>query len=69
VLPRESAKQYCRMRSLLSGKRTLNWTMKMFGLVESSYLAQASALGFQALLDLGIVLNLDEIRRHIFLRR
>jgi hypothetical protein len=44
--------------------------VKVFGLVESGNLAQTGALGFEALLDFGIILNLDEIcRRHIFLRR
>jgi hypothetical protein len=41
----------------------------MFGLIESGDFSQAHALRFQALLDFGIILNLDEIRRHIFLRR
>jgi hypothetical protein len=48
----------------------LHWAVKVFGLVESGNLAQTGALGFEALLDFGIILNLDEIRRrHIFLRR
>jgi hypothetical protein len=57
------------MRSLLSREGPLHWTMKMFGLVESGYFAQTGALGFQTLFDFGIVFNLDEIRRHIFLRQ
>jgi hypothetical protein len=40
----------------------------MLGLVESSNLAQARALGFEALLDFGIIFDVDEIRRHSFLR-
>src|SRR5271165_5598823 len=43
--------------------------MKVFGLVEPGNLAQAHALRIQALLDLGIVLNLGEIGSHSFLRR
>ena len=69
VLPGEAAKQDCRMRSLVRGKRPLYGTMEMFGLIEASNLAQARTLGFQTLLDFRIVFDLDEIRRHVFLRR
>jgi len=43
--------------------------MEMTRLIESSNLAQACALGFQALFDFRVILNLDKIRRHIFLRQ
>jgi hypothetical protein len=58
------------MRALLGSKGTLDGAVKVFGPVESGNLAQTCALGFEALLDFGIILNLNEIRRrHIFLRR
>ena len=57
------------MRALLGREGALHGAMKMLGLVKPGYFAQAGALGFQALLDFGIILNLDEIGRHIFLRR
>ena len=70
MLPGKAAEQNRGMRALLGREGALHWAVKVFGLVESGNLAQARALGIEALLDFGIILNLDEIRRrHIFLRR
>jgi len=57
------------MRALFGREGAFNGTVKVFGPVETGDLAQTRALGFEALLDFGIILNVDEIRRHIFLRR
>jgi hypothetical protein len=56
------------MRALLGCESALDGTVKVLGLVESSDLAQARALSLNALLDVGVIFNLDEIRRHGFLR-
>jgi hypothetical protein len=56
------------MRTLLGCEGALHWTMKVFGLVESSNLAQARAFCLEALLDFDIIFNVNEIRRHGFLQ-
>jgi hypothetical protein len=57
------------VRTLIGREGTLDGAMEMRGLVESSKLAQARAFGFQTGLDVGFILNVDEIRRHVFLRQ
>src|SRR5262249_20911881 len=69
VLPGEAAEQNRGVRTLFRGEGALDRTMKMLRLIESGKLAQTDALGFYALLDFGIGVNLDEIRRHVVLRR
>ena len=43
------------------------FAMKVFGLVKAGDSSQACAFGFEALFDFGIIFNLNEIRRHVFL--
>jgi hypothetical protein len=69
VLPGKPSKKDRGVRALLGSKGPLHGAMEMLGGVESRYFAQPGAFGFEALLDFGIILNLDEIRRHKFLRR
>ena len=68
VLPSEAAEQDGDVLALLRCEGTLDGPMKMSGLVEASNLPQARAFRRQPLFDLGIVFNLDEIRRHVCLR-
>jgi hypothetical protein len=67
VLPCKAAEQNGDPATLLGGKGSLYGAMEVGGLVKSGNLAQAHPFCFQALLDFGVILNLDEMRRHDFL--
>ena len=69
MLPGKAAEQNRDPVALLGSESAFYGAMEMSGLIESGNLAQAHALGFQPALDFRIVFNLDEIRRHEFLRR
>jgi hypothetical protein len=69
MFPGESAEQDGGVRALLGRECPFYRAVKMLRLVESRDFAQAGSFCFEALLDFGIILNLDEIRRHILLRR
>jgi hypothetical protein len=55
--------------ALLRRERPLYRAMKVLRPVESGDFAQTCAFCFQALFDFLIILNIYEMRRHIFLRR
>jgi hypothetical protein len=64
VLPGKAAKQNRDTIPLFGGKRPLNRTMKMCGLVKTSDLAQPAAFSLQALLDFLVIVDLHEISCH-----
>ena len=69
MLPGEPPKQDGGVRSLIGSECALHRSMEMGGLIEPGNLAQAGALGFQTLLDFGVVLNGYEMSCHTFLRQ
>jgi hypothetical protein len=69
VLPCEPAKQNRNAVPLFGSEGALHGAMEVSGLIESGNFPQAHALCFQSLLDFRVIFNLDEIRRHEFLRR
>jgi hypothetical protein len=52
------------VRTLFGGKGPLYRAVKVFGLVQASDLAQASAFRLQTLLNFIFFFNLNEISRH-----
>ena len=69
MFPGEAAEKNRYLIALFGGEGALYGTMEMVGLIEPCDFAQPHAFRFQALLDFGVIFNLDEIRRHTFLRR
>ena len=69
VFPSEAAKKNGDAAALLSGKGALDWAVEVLRLVEPRNFTQACPFCFEALSNLRLILNPNEIRCHEFLRR
>jgi hypothetical protein len=69
MLPGEATLQDGGVGPLFRRKCALHWVMEVLGRIKSDNFAQTRAFRFQTLFDFRVIFNLDEARRHIFLRQ
>ncbi len=69
VLPGETAEKNRDPAALFGCESAFNRTMKVRGLIKSCNLPQACALCRKPLFDFRVILNVNELCRHFFLRR
>src|SRR5579862_6604637 len=68
MLPGKAAKKNRDLVPFFGCESAFHGAVEVGGPVQPGDLAQSNAFSFEALLNLYIIFNLDELRRHVFLR-